>query len=115
MVEGKSKLSVVKKQAPWGIYVWVTPEGGVLINSNGDLLNIPARQYDIEAISKITAAAKYYGHEEGFAEYWPGVQRITDEEHSVQLDRMKQGLIASETDIGAWMDAAKGARANGGE
>ena len=43
----------------------------------------------------------------------PGVRRVSDEEHSEQIDIMKQGLIASETDIGAWMDAERGIKANG--
>jgi hypothetical protein len=45
----------------------------------------------------------------------PGVTRITDEEHSVQVDRMKQGYIASELDTGAWADAAKGLKAHGND
>ena len=43
----------------------------------------------------------------------PGVRRVSDMEHSEQLGRMKEGYIASETDIGAWMDAEKGLKANG--
>jgi hypothetical protein len=43
----------------------------------------------------------------------PGVRRVSEMEHSEQLGRMKEGYIASETDIGAWMDAAKGINKNG--
>jgi hypothetical protein len=42
-----------------------------------------------------------------------GVNRVTDEEHSAQIDRMKSGLIPSETDIGAWMAAEKGFKKHG--
>jgi len=45
----------------------------------------------------------------------PGIRRITDEEHSEQIDRMKEGYIPSETDIGAWLDASKGHKAHGSE
>jgi hypothetical protein len=34
-------------------------------------------------------------------------------EYSEQIGRMKEGYIASETDIGAWMDAKKGINKNG--
>jgi hypothetical protein len=42
-----------------------------------------------------------------------GVNRVSDEEHKTQIDRMKDGLIPSETDIGAWMLAQKGMNKNG--
>jgi hypothetical protein len=45
----------------------------------------------------------------------PGVTRITEEEHSVQIDRMKQGYIPSEFDTGAFMDAAKGLQKHGND
>lgn len=114
-MSGKSNLTVIKKQSDWGIYVWVTPEGGVLVNSNGDCLNIPARKGDIYAMNRIRQAAAHYGHTEGFPEFMAGVRRVTDEEHSEMLDRMKQGLIPSETDIGAWIDAKKGFDTHGGD
>jgi hypothetical protein len=43
----------------------------------------------------------------------PGVRRVSDMEYSEQIGRMKEGYIASETDIGAWMDAKKGINNNG--
>jgi hypothetical protein len=42
-----------------------------------------------------------------------GVNRVSDEEHQNQIHRMKEGLIPSETDIGAWMLAQEGMRKNG--
>lgn len=112
MVDGKSKLTVIQQEADYGLYVWYTKDNKVL-GSEGNILNIPARKFDIEAIAKISQAGAHYGYPDGHAVWWPGVMRIDDEEHSVQIDRMKQGLIPSETDIGAWADAAKGLRAHG--
>lgn len=107
------KITVIEKQGDDGIYVWKTPEGKVVTDGNGNVMNIPARRGDITAISKITKAASFYGFPEGRAEFRAGQRRITDEEHSEQMDRMKQGYIPSETDLGAWFDAAKGINKHG--
>jgi hypothetical protein len=102
------KLTVVKKNRKDGIYVWILPNGKVVGDSQGNVMNIPAMEFDIDAINKITKAAKHYGYNDGKAEFWPGTRRVTEMEHSEQLGRMKEGYIPSETDLGAWMDAAKG-------
>ena len=102
------RLTIIEKQGDDGIYVWQTPDGKVVTDGNGNTMNIPARRGDITAISKITKAAAYYGFPEGKAVFRAGQRRITDEEYSEQLDRMKEGHIPSETDLGAWYEAAKG-------
>ena len=107
------RITVIEKQGDDGIYVWRTEEGKVVTDGNGNIMNIPARRGDITAISKITKAAAYYGFPEGRAEFRAGQRRISDEEHSEQVDRMKQGYIPSETDLGAWYEAAKGLKAHG--
>jgi hypothetical protein len=61
---------------------------------------------DISKISQLRDAAKYYWDDgEGDAVFVPGLTRVTEEEYSEQLDRMKQGLIPSMNDLGAWMAA----------
>lgn len=108
MTQGDPKLTVIKKQGEHGVYVWKLPNGKLAGDGNGNVMNIPARNGDIEAMAKITKAASHYGFPEGKPEFKAGVRRISDEEHSEQVDRMKQGYIPSETDLGAWFDAAKG-------
>lgn len=108
MAHGDSKLTVIEKTGSHGIYVWQLPDGTIFGDGNGNIMNIPGRPGDIEAMSKITKAAAYYGVPEGKPVFKAGQRRVTDEEYSEQLNRMKEGYIASETDIGAWMDAAKG-------
>jgi hypothetical protein len=113
---GKPKLTVLEKKADYGIYVWqMTHNGKAFGDGNGNVMNIPGRPHDLEAMSKIQRSAKYYGAPEGKVLFMPGVRRITDEEHSEQIDRMKQGYIPSETDIGAWLDANKGYNTHGSE
>jgi hypothetical protein len=38
---------------------------------------------------------------------------VSDEEYSEQINRLKEGYIPSDTDLGAWMDAARGIKKHG--
>lgn len=109
----KPKVSVVENNSEYGLYVWKTETGKIFGDDDGNFMNIPARKYDLSAINRITQAAAHYGAGEGKAVFMPGVTRITEEEHSVQIDRMKQGYIPSELDTAAFADAAKGLNAHG--
>jgi hypothetical protein len=61
---------------------------------------------DISQITKLKEAAIYYGDSgDGKAVFVPGLTRITDEEYTEQVDRMKNGLIPSMNDLGAWKAA----------
>ena len=111
---GNSKLTVLQKQQEYGLYVWQMKHNGKAFgDGRGNVMNIPGNKYDLVKMSKISEAARYYGAPEGKAIFMPGVRRVTDMEYSEQLGRMKEGYIASETDIGAWMDAEKGLKTNG--
>ena len=111
---GKSKLTVLKKQQEYGIYVWQMDHNGKAFgDGNGNVMNIPGNNYDIEKMAKVKQAAAHYNAPSGKVIFMPGVRRISDSEHSEQISRMKEGYIASETDIGAWMDAEKGIRKHG--
>ena len=59
MNSGNSKLTVIQKQRDYGIYVWRLPNGEMVSDGNGNIMNIPARQHDLEAMAKITKAAAY--------------------------------------------------------
>lgn len=111
---GKSKLSVLSKNQPYGLYVWQMDHNGKAFgDGRGNVMNIPGRKYDLEAMAKVKRAAEYYGAPAGKVIFMPGVRRVSEMEHSEQLGRMKEGYIASETDIGAWMDAEKGIKKHG--
>jgi hypothetical protein len=111
---GDSKITVIEKSYNWGIYVWKRANGKWFTDGNGNILNIPAMKGDIFALSEIKKAAAYYGEPDGEAVFFPGMGRVTDEEYSEQLDRMKSGLIPNLNDLGA-VAAAKATIAKYGD
>lgn len=115
MNEGKSKLTVIQKRREDGLYVWLMKNGETFKDEYQNVMNIPAHKGDIEAMTKITKAAKYYGAPDGQPHFMPGSRRISEEEYSVQRDRMRQGMIPDDLDLGAWADAAKGIKKHGNE
>lgn len=97
---------VIDKQYDWGLYVYKKADGSWFTDGNGNVLNIPSMKGDINQISKLKQAAVYNGDAgDGQAVFVPGLTRISDEEYSEQIDRMKNGLIPSMNDLGAWKAA----------
>jgi hypothetical protein len=105
---GKTKIQVVNDNITnIGVYVWQKANGKFFTDGDNNVLNIPARKGDQSKIDELTKAAAYYGQPEGKAVFFEGTGRITDEEYSVQKDRMAQGYIPSENDLGALIAAKK--------
>jgi hypothetical protein len=105
---GKAKVTLVDQTGyAWGVYVWKKANGKWFTDGNGNILNVQANRGDENQIAKLKQAAAYYGEPNGTHVFFPGTARITDEEYSEQVDRMKQGLIPSLNDIGAVMAAKK--------
>jgi hypothetical protein len=102
---GESKITILDKQYDWGIYFWKKANGKPFTDGRGSVLNIPSHRGDALQIHKLQQAAKELGQEDGSYEFMPGVERISDEEYSEQIDRMKQGLIPNLNDLGAVMAA----------
>jgi hypothetical protein len=104
---GESKLSIVEegKNIAWGIYIWKKANGKPFTDGNGNVLNVPSHRGDVFQIRKLEQTAKELGQEDGSYEFYPGMGRISDEEYSEQIDRMKQGLIPSQNDLGALIAA----------
>ena len=100
------RRQVIEKKYNWGLYVYKKSNGSWFTDGEGNVLNIESMRNDLSKITELKNAAKYYGDEgDGEAVFVPGLTRITDEEHSVQKDRMSQGLIPSMNDLGAWYAA----------
>ena len=100
------RRQVIEKKYNWGLYVYKKSNGSWFTDGEGNILNIESMRNDLSKIAELKQAAKYYGDEgDGEAVFVPGLTRITDEEYSVQKDRMNQGLIPSMNDLGAWYAA----------
>jgi hypothetical protein len=100
------RRQVIEKKYNWGLYVYKKSNGKWFTDGDGNVLNIESMRNDVAKISQLKNAAKYYGDDgSGEAVFVPGLTRVTDEEYSEQLDRMKEGLIPSMNDLGAWMAA----------
>lgn len=104
---GKAKVTIMEKSYDWGIYVWQRSNGKWFTDGEGNILNVPARKNDEAQLKKIKEAAAYYGEPEGKAVFFAGMGRVTDEEYSEQIDRMKSGLIPNLNDLGAVAAAKK--------
>jgi hypothetical protein len=105
-IVGNVRRQVIEKKYNWGLYVYKKSDGKWFTDGEGNVLNIESTRGDIAQITKLKNAAKYYGDEgDGEAIFVPGLTRISEEEHSEQIDRMKQGLIPSMNDLGAWKAA----------
>lgn len=111
---GDSKITILDKQYDWGIYFWKKANGKPFTDGNGSVLNIPSHRGDQIQIQRLVREATALGQGDGSYEFLPGVSRVSDEEYSEQLDRMKQGLIPNLNDLGA-VAAAKATIAQYGD
>jgi hypothetical protein len=103
---GQTKVQVLDKQYDWGIYIWKKANGKPFTDGQGNVLNVPSHRGDQLQIQKLVNEAKSLGQGDGSYEFYPGMGRVSDEEYSEQVDRMKQGLIPNLNDLGA-VQAAK--------
>ena len=104
------KVTKVVDKSPFGIYVWLLPDGNVFKDDDNNVLNIPSMRGDITKMLEISKAAAHYGQPEGKAVFIPGIGRISDEEYEQDKERMENGLLTL-GDTGAWRDAARSRRA----
>ncbi len=105
---GETRVQVIKEEfSLFGTYVWMKPNGKPFTDGQGNALSIEGMKDDKSKIKELSDAAKYWGQPEGRAVFYPNMRKISDEEHSEQVDRMKQGLIPSMNDLGAVIAAKK--------
>ena len=105
-IVGNVRKKVIEKNYDWGLYVYKKSTGKWFTDGNGKVLNIESMRNDFSKIAELKSAAKHYGDPgDGEAIFVPGLTRISDEQHSEQLDRMSSGLIPSMNDLGAWKAA----------
>jgi hypothetical protein len=105
---GKTKVSIVEEPfSDYGIYVWQLRSGKVLTDDNGNALSIDSMKGDESRITLLRNEARWLGFPDGQPLFYANVRKVSDEEYSEQLDRMQQGYIPSETDLGALIAAKK--------
>jgi hypothetical protein len=105
---GETKVQVVEENfTNFGTYVWMKPNGKPFMDSDKNVLSIEGMKDDKSRIKQLSDAAAYWGEPEGRAVFFPNMKKISDEEHSEQVDRMSQGLIPSMNDLGAVIAAKK--------
>jgi pyrroloquinoline quinone (PQQ) biosynthesis protein C len=113
---GKAKVKIENEEfSNFGTYVWIKANGKAFTDGNGSVLSIESYKNDKERVQKLVDAAKYYGEPDGRAVFYPNTRQISDETHSEQVDRMKQGLIPSMNDLGAVIAAKKTLKEHGDE
>ena len=99
---GDTKVQVIEEKfSNFGTYVWHKPNGKAFTDGDGNALSIEAMKGDLTRVQELENAARYWGQPEGTAKFYPNMRKISDEEHSEQVDRMAQGLIPSMNDLGA--------------
>lgn len=103
MASNKSRISEVS-ETNLGVYVWKLADDTFVADQDANVMSIAAFRGDLSAISKIRAAARHYGFEDGEAVFLEGARKITDEELQEQIYRMNQGLVPDPYDIGAYKE-----------
>jgi hypothetical protein len=102
-IVGNVRRQVIDKHYDWGLYVYKKSDGKWFTDGSGSVLNIPAMKGDIDKITELKNAARHYGDEgDGEAVFVPGLTRVSEEEYSEQKQRLREGLIPSMNDLGAW-------------
>lgn len=102
-IVGNVRKKVIEKDYDWGLYVYKKANGKWFSDGQGNVLNIPSMRGDIGQIAKLKQAAIGNGDAgDGECVFVAGLTRITEEEYTEQMDRMKQGMIPSMNDLGAW-------------
>jgi len=111
------KLTTTNKDAveeyPYGMYVWVTPDGWVVQDDDCNVMNVFCMKGDRRAIDAIRQAAAYWGFPEGKPVWWSGRRRIDDEEFEHQISREQMGLVPDPFDFAAIKEEEKALKQNG--
>lgn len=89
------------EETVYGLYVWQTPDGRVVVDEDMNCLNIPSIKGDQSKIKALADAVKSFGITEGTAVFLAGRRRVTDEEYEEQRLRAKFGLTPDPYDVAA--------------
>jgi len=97
---GKMKITPVE-EVPYGLYIWQTAGGKLIMDDEGRHLSIAAVKGDIKRIKKLKEVASHYGFPDGSPVWFSGHRQISDEEWENQRQRLEWGLVPDEYDLPA--------------
>ena len=80
------------RESDIGVYIWKLPNGNILANTDGEILNVPSEHGDITKMAELQKAAAHFGYPDGQAVF-EEVHRCTEQEYQDQM----QELIESGT------------------
>lgn len=86
------------KQSDVGSYVWELPNGNILANEDGEILNCPAVRGDIGQQIAIAKAARSMGFPDGRAVF-EEVHRCTESEYWEQMDQLVNYGVSPQLNI----------------
>lgn len=87
-----------QKQSDVGSYVWKLPNGNILANEDGEILNCPSVRGDLGQQIAIAKAARSLGFPEGVAVF-EEVHRCTESEYWEQMDQLVNQGISPQLNI----------------
>lgn len=73
-----------------GVYLWMLPNGNYLADTDGNMLNAPSVQGDIQQMAAMSAAARSYGYPDG-KPVWVASNRCSAEEYEEQVNDLNEG------------------------
>lgn len=86
------------KQSDVGSYVWKLPNGNILANEDGEILNCPAVRGDIGQQIALAKAARSLGFPDGHAVF-EEVHRCTESEYWEQMDQLVNHGVSPQLNI----------------
>lgn len=105
MEQNKKKGSVrIVDHLEYGVYIWQLPTGNYLGDTDGNYLSISSQKGDLVRLTKLRQTAAKLGFPEGAPVFMAGSRKISDTEYEIQMERMKDGLLPDEYDVGALKD-----------
>lgn len=107
---GKKTRTSVVEETDIGLYVWEMPDGSIVTDEEGNIMNIPGKKGDPKRMRMLADAAKAHGIEEGAPLFYPGHRRITEEEYWQQRDRLQMGLVPDPEDAYSQLDEIRNAK-----
>ena len=97
-----------------GLYVYKKSNGKWFTDDEGSVLNIPSDRGDLTKIAELKKVAMHNGDDGlGQAVFVAGLTQVSEEEYSEQKARLKEGLIPSMNDLGAWHAAQQTLKTHG--